>query len=100
MKRVELQSRFDLLQAQSRLDSQAAVATAQLKAAEQMKDHMQAAEAAHLQAMADRLARVIPRFDARGQRGGGCFLKNDTEFPGLPIRIMYARGLASKHFGL
>jgi hypothetical protein len=45
MKRVELQSRFDLLQAQSRLDSQAAVATAQLKAAEQMKDHMQAAEA-------------------------------------------------------
>jgi hypothetical protein len=59
MKRVELQSRFDLLQAQSRLDSQAAVATAQLKAAEQMKDHMQAAEAAHLQAMADRLA--IPR---------------------------------------
>ena len=59
MKRVELQSRFDLLQAQSRLDSQAAVATAQLKAAEQMKDHMQAAEAANLQAMADRLA--IPR---------------------------------------
>ena len=59
MKRVELQSRFDLLQAQSRLDSQAAVATAQLKAAEQMKDHMQAAEAANLQAIADRLA--IPR---------------------------------------
>ena len=59
MKRVELQSRFDLHQAQSRMDSQAAVATAQLKAAEQMKDHMQAAEAANLQAMADRLA--IPR---------------------------------------
>eukprot|EP00900_Chrysochromulina_parva_P015137 jgi/Chrpa1/23624/Chrysochromulina_OHIO_Genome00026303-RA len=59
MKRVELQSRFELQQAQSRLDSQAAVATAQLKAAEQMKDHMQAAEAANLQAMADRLA--IPR---------------------------------------
>ena len=59
LKRKEMQSAFDVRQANSlaQAEAQAAVAAAQLYAAQQIKDHMQAADLASMQAIADRLDR-------------------------------------------
>ena len=57
LKREKMQSEFDVRQANllAQADAKTAVATAQLYAAQQIKDHMQAAELASMQAMAERL---------------------------------------------
>ena len=57
LKREKMQSEFDVRQANllAQAETKTAVATAQLYAAQQIKDHMQAAELVSMQAIAERL---------------------------------------------
>jgi hypothetical protein len=57
LKREKMQSEFDVRQANllAQAEAKTAVATAQLYAAQQIKDHMQAAELVSMQAIAERL---------------------------------------------
>jgi hypothetical protein len=57
LKREKMQSEFDVRQANllAQAEAKTAVATAQMYAAQQIKDHMQAAEIVSMQAIAERL---------------------------------------------